>query len=345
MTQGQNVCDLFSTLCTPEIAAQSTQWTSRIWVIACRCGEYHEVIDSVDRANHFVYALPMTETTDEGHSFSEADFQNHISLCLQAVNCSDQEAILISSYLEWGYAVQLTRSDGDCAIDVIAIHKSCARNGANFISIRNTTYDAMIGLADQTWFQQAFQVAGEWNPPPNAPPASDQASDVSDDSDEDKDHGEDNVASGDGPTPPLPAASDAEAAAEPTDSLDEGAIAMEAAESDSDSILSDEPHELSAPVDPSDAVVLKWGMSRTDKGRELLDGYGAATESDVRNIIALEELIELRRQYHGTYCVLHSSLKCICIYVYTYVYCCGYIYKVLCIRMQYFYDAITYAGI
>ena len=46
-------------------------------------------------------------------------------------------------------------------------------------------------------------------------------------------------------------------------------------------------------------MVLSWGMQRTDRGREKLEEIGGIdnwSQEDVANILALEEIIALRRE-------------------------------------------------
>ena len=101
----------------------------------------------------------MTAETAIGTSLSPADFESAVAKMLLSTPecCSHENALLISKYLDWGYAVQLTGATGECAVDTIAIDTSRARSQVTFRAVRNLTSDTMVSLSGEPWFQDAFQ--------------------------------------------------------------------------------------------------------------------------------------------------------------------------------------------
>ena len=296
--QAGNVIDLYETFAAPEIFAVSRSWTDTIFVVACRCGYYESGDESWDKVNHFVHALPMANVTVASAGLSLADFKAAHAMSME--DCSSEEADLVSKYLDRGYAVQLTVSDGNCACDTIAIHETSPRTILTWGKTRQLCRDTMIQLSGEQWFQDVFQVAGEWE----APKPVEGVISV-----EDKPAGD--CAENDCNKPLLESLSDLfdapiiEAFLEqpppplPPPLGDPDAPLSSAVEDDSEEEELELEHEPQKPLEPSDAVVLTWALRRTTQGNTLLSDHGEPTDQDVSNIIALEDLIQLRRECPG----------------------------------------------
>ena len=267
------VCDVFCVFCSPEILEISSQWASTVYVIACLCGNRGD-IDHTSWAtvNHFVHAYPLNanvgvvDLTLSGEAH-KAKFDDYLSMCLSADSVSFADAKLISSYLDWGWALQLTVEDGDCGINVMAIHKTLPLTASTFRAERLRLSSAQRALADEEWYKAVFECCQEWQKPAAVAEAKLEKKDLGE-LDADANSSEPPVAS----------------EHEPSDS-------------DSESSVVDQPNANDEPAGPSDAVVLSWAMKKTQKGSELLEDHGEPDECDVQNIIALEELIELRKAY------------------------------------------------
>lgn len=280
---GPNATDLFSTFTLPDIAATAATWTSHIYVVACKaCGA--GALDEADwsTVNHFLHANPLSaEVVPNGSADQSLEvFEGHLRECLSGSDHSDLEALLITRYISWQWAIQLTVADGNCAVDSIAIHEQRPRTIVIFRGIRVATGKEMRTLSTVDWFRRCFVCAQEYAP--RAPVV--HAPIVLDD-----DAGGDGVGDGDS------VASDGYEPgifSEPEQSEESGNHTDGSLKDDAVS----EDHE-EAPVVPADAIVLSWAMERTEKGRELIDDFGVPDEADVLNIIALEELISLRQEY------------------------------------------------
>jgi hypothetical protein len=265
---------VFQAFCSPEIHAISATWTSTVYVVACTCGKPGG-FDQVSWAtvNHFVHAYPLNETVEGVVDLNLADdehkakFEDHLNACLAADSVTNADATLISSYLDWGWALQLTVEDGDCGINVMAIHKALPLTAGSFRAERLSVSSAQRGLAGEEWYKDAFECCQEWS-------KLDDATDAE-----------------------LEKLFLDETDADATSSEPPAASEHEPADSDSESSVQEQPNAEEEPVGPSDAVVLCWAMKKTKKGTELLEDHGEPEDCDVQNIIALEELIQLRKEY------------------------------------------------
>ena len=315
-------CDLFDVFVHPDIRAISLDWPDHIWVVACRHGD-HATSEALtwDRVTHFVFAQPINDTTDVGHCKSHSDVEPLLAAICEK-ECTGQDAVLISRYLDLGFAVALTVDDGDCACDTIAICKSRIRNFLTWCSIRQITSLSMKTLASEPWFRDCFQACQEWQPPVLVDEIS-----LEEVEDELADAGKPDLGTGalgfaescpaglmdavlgSSPLPaPAPLASADVSASVPVGIAqpDETKPAIEEKpplppphdslehSSGDDSEDSDCVPTISEKLEPSDAVVLHWALSRTPRGQEILEISDST--ADMANIIALEELIQMRRE-------------------------------------------------
>ena len=68
-------------------------------------------------------------------------------------------------------------------------------------------------------------------------------------------------------------------------------------DSDDDSSVEEQPHRHECAVEASDGIVFSWAMNKTDYGKQREADWGVVDTEDVQNLIALEELVQLRREY------------------------------------------------
>ena len=302
INQAGNIVNLFDTFTTPDIAAISHSWTDTICVVACRAGYYESGDESWDRVNHFVHATPMRGVTVASAGPSAVDFQVAFALAME--DCSSEEADLISKYMERGYALQLTVCDGNCPCDTIAIHQNRARSALTWNQTRQLCSDTMNNLSSEQWFQDMFKAAGEWAPP--KPPDGVVSID-----DEPIGGGEPEasnlvetslieafVEQHPSEPPPLPPPSSPPPPKSPI-------LSPAVSDSEEDELaIGADPDK---PLEASDAVVLTWAMRRTTQGSQLLANYGQPADEDVKNIIALEELVQIRREYPGPPTIVNTN--------------------------------------
>lgn len=305
---GKEITDLFVTFTPPDVCSASLTWTSVIFVVACRAGKSRGFEENRwDTVNHFVHAAPLRPgLLDEALTGRDTDqqalvqrFEKDLHSCLSAPIRSGADAKLISWYLDRDWAVQLTPSDGNCACGTIAVNKHRANSAAVFKDIRKRTATEMRVLSDKAWYRDAFHCAGEFTPVPRPVPLVPPVVVLDDADAPDPSHngggiGEDGFHDGADP-------SDGEHSSD--------ASGGDASDGDaSDDSVCDGPQEPE-PVGPSDAVVLAWGMQRTDAGKKLVEDFGNADDADVLNIIALEELITLRHEYLAEKAKGHRPVK------------------------------------
>lgn len=233
-----------------------------------------------------------------GEEQQKAAFESHMHQCLSAESVSFQDAQLISSYIEWGWATQLTVTTGDCGVHVMAIHKHLPVNAISFRKERMSISDAQKDLAGEQWYQDAFQCAQEYEPPDPAGGSSSSSSAsvvIVDDC----------LADVLPPLPPLPPPVEdlPPQLGEPVLDLTPGLC--DSSDSESESSVEDQPEKEDGPIEPSDAVVVAWALESSAAGKQTLkswhgdtgkDSFGASDE-DVKQIVALEELIQLRKAY------------------------------------------------
>ena len=233
-----------------------------------------------------------------GEEEQKAAFESHMHQCLSAESVSFQDAQLISSYIEWGWATRLTVTNGDCGVNVMAIHKNLPENAISFRKERMSISNAQKDLAGEQWYQDAFQCAGEYEPPAPAGGSSSSSSAsvvIVDDC----------LADVLPPLPPLPPPVEdlPPPLGEPVEDLP--LSLCDSSDSDSESSVEHQPEKEDGPIEPSDAVVVAWATERTAAGRQQLEsywgdcgkGFFGATDEDVKQIVALEELIQLRKAY------------------------------------------------
>ncbi len=99
-------------------------------MVACRYGAFLNVGDDHwAGVNHFVYAYPFIRDVCDivdltlSEAGQKAQFETHLQKCLSADSITHEDAHLIHAYLEWGWSIQLTVTDGDCGAHVMALHK------------------------------------------------------------------------------------------------------------------------------------------------------------------------------------------------------------------------------
>jgi len=74
-------------------------------------------------------------------------------------------------------------------------------------------------------------------------------------------------------------------------------------DSDDDSSVEEQPHRHECAVEASDGIVYNWAMNKTEHGKKIVADYKSICgkeimdTEDVQNLIALEELVQLRREY------------------------------------------------
>ena len=317
-----SVCDIFDVFCEEKISAIASDWPDHIWVVACRHRDHTSNQELTwDRINHFVFAQPISGASEVGHCKSQSEF-DALLIALTAEKGSGQDAILLSRYLELGFALQLTIADGDCAPDTVAIQESRNRSLHIWTAIRHEVSDSLKTLAAEPWFQSCFQCCQEWQPP-----VIEEIIDLEEGADQLVGAGKDDVGTGTlaaaescppgllesvlastsavaAPSPLAPAVAAPSflvGIAQPDETTPKLAESSPPPlpPPDDDSGDESEYADLVVPVEseniePSDAVVLHWAMSRTSKGAEVLAISDCS--ADMANIIALEELIQIRRE-------------------------------------------------
>lgn len=306
-------CDVIDIFCAPEIAEQAASWDSCIWVVGCQAGQAPESDFHCGKVNHFVHALPTRPETAAGTRLTQQDFENAVDkACTSNQTASSGDCNLLLQYLDWGYALLLTIDDGDCACDTIAVYESTDRTPLYYKRTRDITADAMDTLSYEHWFQEAFRSCQEWEP------AQEAGAVVCLDAESNGCEG--GISSSSAPALTVDAPMGAAAVQSVVHDSEVGEAELlssvlavdnkppssppppatpRPADSDSDSCEWEEPQPPTAPVEPSDAMVLSWGMQRTDRGREKLEEIGGIdnwSQEDVANILALEEIIALRRE-------------------------------------------------
>ena len=307
-------CDVIDIFCAPEIAEQASSWDSCIWVVGCQAGHAPESDFHCGKVNHFVHALPTRPETAAGTRLTQQDFENALDkACTSNLTVSSGDCNLLLQYLDWGYALLLTIDDGDCACDTIAVYESTDRTPLYYKRTRDITADAMDTLSYEHWFQEAFRSCQEWEP------AKEAGAVVCIDAETDGCEG--GISSSSAPALTVDAPMGAAAVQSVVHDSEVGEAELLSSvlavddippssppppatprqeDSDSDdSVEWEEAQPPIAPVEPSDAMVLSWGMQRTSRGREELEVIGGIdnwSQEDVANILALEEIIALRRE-------------------------------------------------
>ena len=294
-----------------------------MYVIACRAGSSSVASNSWGTVNHFVHGFPLRAGVggcDVDVSLSDEDRQStiehHLDKCLSAESITFNDGILIATYFDWGWGVRLTVETGDCGVHVMVIHRNQNADALSFQRERQIIASAQRALASEAWYQEAFACAQECIPtetaivPPvgmmpyaNKVPVSTANSSAAHESLETGAPGDEP------PAHPSSAHGDCEppilenGAGDPPARMG-GAPPDPIASDDSDSessqcSIATETDGIDAPVAQSDAVVLEWGMDRTEHGKGLIEKHfpNGIHEADVQNLIALDELIQLRKEY------------------------------------------------
>ena len=217
--------------------------------------------------------------------------------------------------MDWGYALVLTIDNGDCAPDTIAVHESTGRTPLDYKRTRDLTADTMDRLSCEHWFQAAFRSCQEWEPAQE-----DGAVVCLDAETEGCEGGSSSSSSSSAPALTVDAPMGADAVPGLVHDSERGdakllshVLAVDDMppsfappppspmpdESDDDSVEYEKPEPPNVPLEPSDAMVLSWGMQRTSVGREKLEeagGFHNWSQEDVENVIAVEELIRVRKE-------------------------------------------------
>ena len=83
-----------------------------------------------------------------------------------ATAAADRSAVpILTFYLDHGYAIALTSTDGNCAPDTVAVHSGSPRTIQSWQQTRQLVYGALCSLSLCTWFQEAFVACQEFDEP------------------------------------------------------------------------------------------------------------------------------------------------------------------------------------
>ena len=308
-------CDVFATFCVPEIANETESWDACIWPVGCQAGRAVESDFHCGKVNHFVHALPTRPETAAGTRLTQKDFENALDkACAANLTASSGYCKLLWQYMDWGYALVLTIDNGDCAPDTIAVHESTGRTPLDYKRTRDLIADTMDRLSCEHWFQTAFRSCQEWEP------AQEDGAVVCLDAETEGCEGGSSSSSSSAPALTVDAPMGADAVPGLVHDSERGdakllshVLAVDDMppsfappppspmpdESDDDSVEYEKPEPPNAPLEPSDAMVLSWGMQRTSVRREKLEeagGFDNWSQEEVENIIAVEELIRVRKE-------------------------------------------------
>jgi hypothetical protein len=309
-------CDVFATFCVPEIANETESWDACIWPVGCQAGHAVESDFHCGKVDHFVHALPTRPETAAGTRLTQKDFEVALDkACTANLSASSGYCKLLCQYMDWGYALVLTIDNGDCAPDTIAVYESTGRTPLDYKRTRDLTADTMDTLSCEPWFQEAFRSCQEWEPAQK-----DGAVVCLDAETEGCEGGISSSSSSSAPALTVDAPmgadvvpglvhdvemGDAEllshvlAVSEMPPPLPPPPDSPRSDDSDGDSVEWEKPELPSAPLEPSDAIVLNWAMQRTSLGREKCEeagGFDNWSQEDVENVIAVEELIRVRKE-------------------------------------------------
>ena len=163
MILGDGCNHIFEAFCHPDVHRASLDWSSDLYVVACRCSGN---VDGTSWANvnHFVHATPLREIPAVAHTACNSSLEHKLDAMLTVASSSDVNAEIFEAYFDRDWAVTFTVTDGNCACDTIAIHTGSPRTAPTFAEIRARTAVMMRTLAVEDWFRHAFCLAQEHTP-------------------------------------------------------------------------------------------------------------------------------------------------------------------------------------